>query len=172
MKSRVKWSQKDLIALRQSYQQYPYRVPLWLLKRHKQAGCHTKAFRLGYTHGVRNGGLDLRKLTVAEKAYLAAFIDGEGSIMMNYDKPRTNPHVSIANTDKNVLYWIQKRFTAGQLCVTHRNRHNPKWKDVYQLSINGIKNVYDVLRAIEPYLIIKKDKARRAMRYLRDKYSL
>ena len=178
MKKRIKWSQKDLIALRQSYKQYPLVYPNFIIQRHGVAGCHTKANRLGYTKGIRNPGLDLRKLTIAEKAYLAGIVDGEGWISFNENNKKVNPIVGISNTDLELLKWIQKRFTVGNLNIMHRKGEiftgsSTKFhKDVYQLGIHGVMNVIDVCKAMEPYLIIKQDKARRAIRFLRDKYNV
>ena len=178
MKKRIKWSQKDLIALRKSYKNYPIVVEKWLIKRHGSAGCHSQAYRLGLTTGIRNPGLDLRKLTIAERAYLAGFIDADGWVSFNEQNKKVNPMVGISNTHKGVLLWIQKRFTAGNLNIIHRKGQEFQQgtrtyykRDVYQLGINGVKNVYDILMVIEPYMIIKQDKARRAIRFLRDKYS-
>jgi hypothetical protein len=166
------WTEAEREILKESYKSYPVKYDEGLIKKHGVDGCHTEAYRMKLTKGIRNPGLDLVHLSETEKAYMAGIIDGEGSIIMNYNKPKTNPAILVANTHKGVLDWIQEKFTAGGLAVTYRNRHNPKWQDVYQLHIHGVKNVYDILTAIEPYLIIKKEKSIRARKFLKDKYSL
>jgi len=169
-----KWTQRDISALKRSYKDYPVKYPEWLIERHGKAGCQTQSWRMKFCHGIRNPGLDLRYLTIAQKAYFAGIIDGEGSIIMNYDKPKTNPSILVANTDFRVMEWIRKVFSPVGLKITYRirKRENPKWKDVYQLHIHGVKNVYDILRAIEPYLVIKKDKSVKARQFLKRKYDL
>ena len=166
------WYKKDIETLKKSYKSYPVKYPEWLIERHGKNGCQSKACKLGLTKGLRNPGLDLRKLTIAERAYIAGIIDGEGSIIMNYDKPKTNPAIQVANTNETLMNWLLEKITAGNKTVVHRNRHNPKWQDVYQLYINGIKNVYDICQVLLPYLIIKKEKAEKAITFLKNKYNL
>jgi len=172
------WYKKDIQVLKESYKSYPVKYPEWLIERHGRGGCHTKAHKLGLTKGIRNPGLDLRRLTIAEKAYFAGIIDGEGSIIFHEDRPKTNFCVEVSNTDEKVMIWIQKLFAPYQK-VVYRKRERKSgfgvkenWKDVYQLYINGIMNVYDICRAILPYLIIKKEKAERALTLLKNKYNL
>jgi hypothetical protein len=169
---RLKWTKRDISALKKAYKVYPYKIPEWLIGRHGQAGCHTKANRLKFAKGIRNPGIDLRKLKKVEKAYIAGFIDGEGSILWNEDKPKTNPAIFIANTDRGVLEWVKKRFIKGGLSIHKRKYRNPKYKPLYQFYIHGIKNVYDILRAIIPYLVIKKAQAQKVVKFLKRKYDL
>ena len=171
---RCKWTKRDISALKRSYKDYPVEYPECLIERHGKAGCQTKSWRMKFCHSIRNPGLDLRKLMIAQNSYFAGIIDGEGSILFNKDKPKTNPAILVANTDFRVIEWIRKVFAPKGLKITYRVRKkdNPKWKDVYQLHIHGIKNVYDILRAIEPYLVIKKEKAQQAIEFLKEKYKL
>jgi hypothetical protein len=166
------WTGEEIELLKKAYKVFPIQYPESLIIKHEKSGCHTKAYRLGLTKGIRNPGVDLSHLSETDKSYMAGIIDGEGSIIMNYNKPKTNPAVQVANTDKALMDWIKEKFTVTGLSVVYRNRHNPKWKDVYQLYIQGILNVYAVLTAIEPYLIIKKDKAKKAIDFLKQKYNL
>jgi len=172
------WYKKDIRALKESYKLYPVKYPEWLIKRHGKAGCQSQSWRLKLTKGIRNPGLDLRKLTIAEKAYFAGIIDGEGSIIFHEDRPKTNFCIEVSNTDEKVMIWIQKLF-APYLKVVYRKRKRKSgfgveknWKDVYQLYIAGIMNVYDILRAILPYLIIKRKKAQGALELMKERYNL
>ena len=166
------WYKKDIQVLKESYKSYPVKYPEWLIERHGRGGCHTKAHKLGLTKGIRNPGLDLRRLTIAEKAYFAGIIDGEGSIIFHEDRPKTNFCVEVSNTDEKVMIWIQKLFAPYQKIVYRRKHYGDHRKDVFQLYIGGIMNVYDICRVILPYLIIKKEKAERALTLLKNKYNL
>lgn len=157
-----------------SYQKYPYEIPESLVERHGRAGCHTKASKLGIARGLRNPGADLSTLTEAELGYIAGFMDGEGSILIS-ETGKLNPTLQFPNTHRAAIEWLQRKLTVGGLAITVRSKAtavNPHYKDLYQLHIGGALNVYSILKAILPYLIIKKEKAERAIRILETKYSL
>ena len=165
------WMEKDIEDLKMAYKRYPYQIPQYLLQKHVHGGCHTKAFRLGIAKGVRNPGVDLSSLTREEIGYIAGFMDGEGSICFCLGKSM-RPTIQFPNTNKEVIDWLLKKLTVGGLSITVREKKNPKWKTLYQIHIGGVKNVYDILLKIEPYLIIKKDKAQQAIRELKGRYNL
>ncbi len=164
------WSQKDIKVLSQAYKQYPYQIPQWLVDKHGQAGCHSKASRCGFAKGIRHPGIDTSHWSESLKGYLAGFLDGEGSIVFYEDRKKPNPAILLANTHKGVLEYLQEKLTVGSLTITVREKKNPKWKTLYQLHIHGAKQVYDILKAIESYLIIKREKALKAIRLLKEKY--
>lgn len=168
---RCKWSDEDLEVLSKVYTQYPYQIPQWLLDKHGVNGCYTKASKLGIAKGIRHPGLDLSLLSESDKGYIAGFLDGEGSIIFYKDRVKPNPAIQLPNTHKGVVEWLQKKLTCGTLAITVREKSNPNWKTLYQLHIHGAKQVYDILIAIEPYLLIKRDKAIEAIKCLREKYN-
>jgi hypothetical protein len=168
---RCGWSLEDTEALSYAYKQYPYQIPQWLIDKHGSHGCHSKSSRLGFAKNVRHPGIDMSHLSESDKGYIAGFIDGEGSIIFYKDRKILNPAILVANTDKPVLDYLKSKLTIGSLAITRRTHKNPKWKDLYQLHIHGAKPVYDILIVIEPYLIIKKEKALTAIRILKEKYN-
>jgi|LSQX01.1.fsa_nt_gb hypothetical protein len=170
-KHRLRWTAEDLKALSQAYKTYPYSLPGWLIARHGQGGCHSKASKLGFAKGIRHPGLDTSSWCEADKGYIAGFLDGEGSIILYEDRAKPNPAILFPNTHKGVLEFLQSKLTTGSLAITFREKRNPKWKDIYQLHIHGAKQVFDILVALEPYLIIKKEKARNAILLLKEKYN-
>lgn len=168
---RNSWTEKDIEDLKVAYKKYPYQISQYLISKHGHAGCHTKAYRLGIAKGIRNPGVDLSSLTREEVGYIAGFVDGEGSICFCLGK-NMKPTIQFPNTNREVIDWLLKKLTVGGLSVTVREKKNPKWKTLYQIHIGGIKNVFDILVKIEPYLIIKKEKARLAIKELKSRYSL
>ena len=93
-------------------------------------------------------------------------------ICLNIGIKKINPRVSFANTHLGSIEWLQEKCAAGGINVIKREKINPKYKTLYQLSIAGTKNVYDLLRAIVPYMIIKKGPAEKAISFLEKKYNL
>lgn len=96
------------------------------------------------------------------KEYLAGFIDGEGSLMIQkwkdwrYPNPHYKPRISIANTDRAVLEDIQQLY--GGILVSQPPR-KARWSFSYQLVwTDGM--VEGVLRSVMPYLRVKREQAR------------
>lgn len=103
--------------------------------------------------------------TDTELAYFAGFIDGEGSFVLHH---RKGSHVyscqlQVGNTDARVLEWIQTRFGGS---VNLERRNNPKHKLVYRW-ISEANSLSDVITALLPYLVVKKDQAELILAYRR-----
>lgn len=100
-------------------------------------------------------------LTVAEVAYLAGIIDGEGSITIyKYNrKPRLYStyclRLLITNTNKDLIYWIQSKLGKG--CVNYiKSLHREKPALRYNITSG---KAAEVLKLVLPYLIVKKEQA-------------
>lgn len=95
-----------------------------------------------------------------EKAYIAGIIDGEGSIMLTrlHKNQYHSPCVSIASTDSELLQWVKVTIGSGKI-TSKKNYNEEKHKNSYTYTI-----IYDdainLLKDIEPYLVISKKKAR------------
>lgn len=97
-------------------------------------------------------------LTVAELAYIAGIVDGEGSISLfsGYtNKTHVYPVVKVANTDRKLIDWL--RDTVGVGAVYHSRSRNG-CKDVYHWHVASAE-AYELLCQIRPYLIIKAHRA-------------
>lgn len=99
-----------------------------------------------------------QSLSDNEKAYIAGIVDGEGHIGIHrantgskYETYTCN--MSVHNSDKRLCEFLHKK-CGGYFGVSHR----PNKKTYYRWSINNIL-VYDLLRLIYKFLVIKKEQA-------------
>jgi len=92
-------------------------------------------------------------------AYIAGIVDGEGNVGYYQNKADKHfmPTVSIANTNKQVMDWVVTNI-GGHIYT--KLQKNPKWKTAYIWDLRRTVDVLLLLTAIEPYLIIKKEKAK------------
>ena len=97
-------------------------------------------------------------MTETDKAYIAGFIDGEGSIGLR--KCHTNRgyfdtiiRLRITNTNRDVLEWIKAKTGIGS--VRQWARCSDKHKARFEWYCAG-KKALIVLREVHPYLLIKK----------------
>jgi len=96
-----------------------------------------------------------------ELAYLAGFLDGEGSIGM-YKATRANmkegftyvPHVVVYNTNRESIERFQRVFGIGSV----NSRSRPGEKTCYQWDVSN-RSVIPVLKALRPYLTVKSRQA-------------
>ena len=98
-------------------------------------------------------------------AYIAGFIDGEGSVGLNRCNTRKRfcyrLEVQVMQVDKRPLEFIQQHFGGS---ISLRKHDNPKWNDCWHL-IFADKAAEKILRGILPYLIVKREKALVAIKY-------
>ncbi|MBI2003578.1 MAG: LAGLIDADG family homing endonuclease [Parcubacteria group bacterium] len=94
--------------------------------------------------------------------YIAGFVDGEGSITKKGNRIR----ILVSQTNKKVLDEIAKFSGTGFVYkVTKRESH---WKDAWVYAVIGNKNVHKFLKSTKEKLIVKKKKAKSALRTLED----
>lgn len=112
-------------------------------------------------------------------ARLAMAIDGEGFITISHSnssyKPKNRPNayknnrfnviVAVTNTDIRLMKWLINTF--GHSFSSAKTEQNPKWKQRHVWNVCGNKNKEHVLLAIMPYLILKKEQANVALKFLR-----
>ena len=101
--------------------------------------------------------------TEAQIAYIAGFFDGEGCVGIRkpcMDKSRGrlkthSPYVTISQVHRDVLDMI-RGFYGGNIYFSKNGGKNGIW--TYQQG--GTNLGFDFLRAIYPYLIVKKEQVR------------
>jgi len=88
-----------------------------------------------------------------ELAYLAGFVDGEGSITIFRSGKRYHLRFDIFNTNEDVLRWIQVTFGGCVRRVTSRCKET--WKPEFMWYV-GQQQASDILSACLPYLKVKR----------------
>lgn len=98
----------------------------------------------------------------AKLAYLAGVIDGEGCIAIRKSKrtgscksTRYAAAVTVGNTSRVLIEQLVGTFGVG--CVTYRYPTKTK-RACYLWSLSS-RGARDVLRAVQPYLIVKREQA-------------
>ena len=101
----------------------------------------------------------VRKLSVAECAYLAGIVDGEGSITLTVKQKGGTRHLAvlISSTDRALLEYARKVIGAGMLIA--KRIYQPHHHAAYAYSVYS-RQALNVLKQIAPYL--RTYKSRRA----------
>lgn len=102
-------------------------------------------------------------MTSEEKSYLAGIIDGEGSIMLLsfHNNQLPSPCISISSTTLELLEWVKDRIQAGSIKgKKNYNTDKHKYSYTYTLRYDAVINL---LKDIEPYMVIESKKKRALM---------
>ena len=132
---------------------------------------------LGHVVGKHTGKPRLRATTIKvdhlvewQLGYLAAFIDGEGGIQITRSKRKArryrlslHPVVYFTNTNLEVITTIRNWLGAGAVVVSRSRKTN--YRDTHVLHITGIRNIIRLLKAVSPYLIVKRERAALMMQF-------
>ena len=108
-------------------------------------------------------------ITVADLAYTAGIIDGEGSIMIKRSKgnrpgrptPEYRVFISVGNTNRLLLEWLNARFGGS---IKRYVRVTPNCKPVYTWTISAKSGIM-FIKLIKDFLVIKKDQAEIALMF-------
>jgi hypothetical protein len=116
---------------------------------------------------MRKGALDLSSVTEKDWVRLAAFIDGEGSILLNrfsgkYRRKNMYVRVTVVNTDIRLPHWIASVFGGPVTSsdVRHSSKHRPCWR--WQVSCT---QAAQVLEGCMPYFLVKREQAELALKF-------
>lgn len=111
-------------------------------------------------------------------AYLAALIDGEGTISIGGHsaklksgelRPRFDLQINVANTDIRLMKWLTSVFGFNYYTLS-QNKNIRSRKPCYQWKVSGRKSQEQFLLAVIPYLVMKKEQAKLALEFLRLPY--
>lgn len=139
-----------------------------LLGRTREA-IEGKAFRLGFKRELEYYFKDIY-LKPTEKAYIAAFIDGEGTISINNNKRNIVASICLFNTKPFVLEvilgWTNRK---GKIFHLEKKRNHNRIRPLYTLRTRDKGAIYPLLKLIEPYLILKHVQATIVMDWIKNK---
>ena len=112
---------------------------------------------------LRQSTIIVDKLSLQQRGYLAAFLDGEGGIQItkSFRKGRRrrlslHPVVYFTNSNLHVIRTIKTWLGAGAIIVA---RQREGYRPQYVLHITGVRNIRRLLRSILPFLIVKRKQA-------------
>ena len=106
------------------------------------------------------------RLSISDSAWLAGFIDGEGTIIMYHNgNPSPVWRLSAVNTDQNTMNHCKELTGVGSM--SHRVRDNPKHSDSWEWYVSTWQ-AKAIVEQIEPYMITKKETARMMLAALQE----
>jgi hypothetical protein len=105
-------------------------------------------------------------MTKLSDAYLAGFIDGEGSLILDrkvateggVQRVWFTPRLTIGNTHLGVLSAI-KETIGGGFIQSHGKRVNPRHKPAWQYNLCGRRQMEPLLKRLAPLLLVKRAQA-------------
>lgn len=108
------------------------------------------------------------ELTDYEKGYIAAFLDGEGTISVTkHNTVGFQLRIAFYNTHKETINWIAESLGEIGIMRTQDTRCEPgRNKDNYAVFISKYVSVYKFLVQIMPYLKIKKEQAKLGIKFM------
>jgi hypothetical protein len=101
------------------------------------------------------------ELSPLDAAYLAGFMDGEGSFALNrgsHGTPYPLFRVSVAGAKEMVIRWILETTGVGGITYTDMPQKNPKWAPKWEWSTTS-DGAASFTRQILPYLKLKREHA-------------
>lgn len=109
-------------------------------------------------------------------AYLAGLVDGEGCItIVKCKEKRTKqgfrffPLVVITNSSKDLIENVRDIIGFGRI---YFRKESSRWRKLYQLKIQDMKNIIGFLEGILPFLILKKEQAEILINFCRSRINL
>ena len=115
------------------------------------------------------------RLTEGQKGYIAGIIDGEGTIALyrvnnkRYSEQYRRVEIRLANTKKELVDYLKAlvpEFYVGRR--TFYDKYTDRRKPLFSLSLSRTVEQYYLLKAILPYLVIKREIAKKCLEYLED----
>jgi hypothetical protein len=109
--------------------------------------------------------------TELQYVQLAAYIDGEGCILLNDigggARRRHRSHslrVVVTNTSQELMQWLMLNFPGGKITKQWRPPSKPHWADCWHWQVSSVK-AEKLLAACLPYMVIKRVQAELALEF-------
>ena len=109
----------------------------------------------------------MRSIDSTTIAYIAGFLDGDGSIFFQIiSRPSYRLKFQIRSSiafyqdtkHKEILEWLKEIFESG--CIRHRKT------GISDYTIVEPKEVYNILKLLQPYVILKKEQVKLGLKIL------
>lgn len=93
-------------------------------------------------------------MNLAEKAYIAGIIDGEGTVTLTRQHVREmySPEVSVANTNLQLLLWLKEKIGGY---IRKKVRKLPQHHQAYTWTVRDNRAI-SLLKIVEKLLIVKR----------------
>lgn len=115
-------------------------------------------------------------LSETDKAWMAGFLDGDGSIYIgrqvrkNRPSPAYRVYVLVSNTNREVIEFFRDAY-GGRLYNVHERRKDKrgkKWADAWDWNCPQAQ-AHKILEDVLPYLKLKRPRAEVCLEFLRNK---
>ena len=159
----MEWTKQEITYLQGNYYSSTYQEIAKHLKR-PIGGVSWQVQSLGLkkTGIYRPSTLNLSALTHADIAYMAGFIDGEGTITINCSRGKKGPEVYVVNTDFEIITWFEEVFGTNKY---HKSKPIRGRKQTFAVGLSSLKDTYMFLQLIYPHLRVKREQARILLEY-------
>ncbi len=100
------------------------------------------------------------RLSRADRAWLAGFIDGEGCFHAAQGRERQRPALQfhVGNCDRVVIEHVARLLNLSNVRVTNQGRAG--WRPRWSVTLCGASKILALLDLIEPFLVSKRREAR------------
>lgn len=102
--------------------------------------------------------------------YMAAIIDGEGSIVIypnGSTKYSYNSEIVVPNTSLKLMEWLVANFGGRYSVLYPKDSHGYNRKPLYRWRVSGKKNRENLILGVLPYLVIKLEQAKTMLEFER-----
>lgn len=160
------WTDEEIEKLKKMYPVATKKELLKTFPNRTWSAIVSKAHKLGLKKVERKlPPLNGSKLKETEKAYIAGFLDGEGTITISKATNKTGVHylpvVQLANTNEKVMKWLceklKKLNISFSFLIDRPKKKN--WKECYIIIIREMESIRKFLYEIKDYLIVKRTQA-------------
>jgi len=157
----MRWTDEETRILLENYDK-PWSELKLLLPNRTKIAIKNKIENLGLKRN-RFKKIKKKRFTEFEKGWLAALIDGEGSLGLLISKPNKYhetdlmiPRIDISNTCKALIDKVCE--VTGIFQIYKGNRGN-SCKPVWVWRCSSVLGILNILNAVKPYLIVKRKQA-------------
>ena len=172
--TRRAWTVQEITILQANYNSKSA-IDLIHLFHRRWAAIKSKAIILGLSRSTYQNRKPsrIRVMSNLERVYVACAIDTEGCIVLGWyyngqttTKKYPKIRVQVGNTNLEWLQHIQRLIGCGS--IQKQNPSPLSKKQSYQYFLSRRPEIADLLKQIQPYLVIKPDKANKVLNLIGD----